>query len=125
MPGDILWGPMAPGLPPRHWITVAQLALVPTDDIDALDLQYDCNSNNIPDNLEVITGFAPDINMNLIPDGCECLADVNDDGVVNITDLLAVIAAWGALGGPADVNFDGVVNIKDLLDVIAAWGACP
>jgi hypothetical protein len=54
-----------------------------------------------------------------------CPADVNGDGSVNITDLLAVIASWGAAGGnPADVNGDGTVNIADLLGVIAAWGAC-
>jgi plastocyanin len=29
------------------------------------------------------------------------------------------------VGFPADVNGDGVVNITDLLGVIAAWGACP
>jgi hypothetical protein len=53
-----------------------------------------------------------------------CPADVSGDGMVNITDLLAVIAAWGQPGGPADVNGDGVVNISDLLAVIAAWGTC-
>jgi hypothetical protein len=50
--------------------------------------------------------------------------DVNGDGVVNITDLLAVIAAWGPCQGlcPADVTGDGSVNIGDLLFVIAHWG---
>jgi hypothetical protein len=52
--------------------------------------------------------------------------DVNCDGHVNITDLLAVIASWGQTGPPgtiaADVNADGVVNIADLLFVIANWG---
>ena len=49
-------------------------------------------------------------------------ADVNGDGVVNVLDLLAVIAAWGSPGGPEDVNSDGVVDVLDLLAVIAAWG---
>jgi hypothetical protein len=52
--------------------------------------------------------------------------DINGDGHVNITDLLAVIANWGQTGPPgtiaADVNSDGVVNIADLLFVIAHWG---
>lgn len=54
-------------------------------------------------------------------------ADVTDDCVVNVTDLLAVIAAWGATGAnSADVNGDLVVNVTDLLAVIAQWNqTCP
>ena len=50
--------------------------------------------------------------------------DVNGDGHVNILDLLAVVAAWGACGSPcpADVTGDGTVNILDLLFVVANWG---
>jgi hypothetical protein len=49
--------------------------------------------------------------------------DVNGDGVVNVGDLLAVIAAWGvASSSPADLNNDGVVNVADLLLVISHWG---
>ena len=42
----------------------------------------------------------------------------------DITDLLAVIAAWGTNNAAADINNDGTVNITDLLMVIAAWGKC-
>jgi uncharacterized membrane protein len=53
--------------------------------------------------------------------------DVTGDGVVNIDDLLAVIAAWGPCPAPpatcaADVTVDGAVNIDDLLLVISSWG---
>jgi len=57
--------------------------------------------------------------------------DVNHDGLVNVSDLLAVIGAWGACppqpaACPADVaplpSGDGVVNVTDLLMVIANWG---
>ncbi len=56
-----------------------------------------------------------------------CPADTNHDGVVNVTDLLAVINAWGPCQPPcpADTNADGQVNVTDLLTVINAWGACP
>jgi hypothetical protein len=55
------------------------------------------------------------------------LADVDGDGVVNIDDLLAVIAAWGPCPAPpvtcaADVTDDGAVDIDDLLRVIGGWG---
>jgi hypothetical protein len=66
--------------------------------------------------------------------GMPCPADITDNGLVNISDLLAVISAWGPcmsgpLGCPEDIapppNGDGVVGIGDLLAVISGWGACP
>jgi hypothetical protein len=55
----------------------------------------------------------------------ECAADVNGDGVVNVHDLLGVLGAWNAAGGPADLNGDGVVDHLDMLEVLAEWGPCP
>ena len=61
--------------------------------------------------------------------GCEvnnCPEDINGDGNVSTTDLLAIIAAWGPCSGcGADINGDGNVSTTDLLAIIAAWGACP
>ncbi len=65
-----------------------------------------------------------------------CPADVNRDGSVNVSDLLAVITAWGTCAppcasdvAPAATNAlgagDGQVNVADLLLVISGWGACP
>ena len=49
--------------------------------------------------------------------------DVNGDGVVNVTDLLAIMDAWGPCTDcPADLNGDGLVNVVDLLEVIGNWG---
>ncbi len=54
------------------------------------------------------------------------IGDVNGDGMVGVSDLLAVIAAWGPCADlndcPADVTYDGLVNVSDLLLVIASWG---
>ncbi len=48
--------------------------------------------------------------------------DVNGDGQVNVSDVLAVINAWGdCVNCPEDLNNDGEVNVTDLLDVIASW----
>jgi len=48
--------------------------------------------------------------------------DVDGDGVVDVADLLAIIAAWGPCDGCAeDLNNDGQVNVNDLLEVIASW----
>jgi hypothetical protein len=56
---------------------------------------------------------------------CICPEDLNGDGVVNVSDLLLIMAAWGACGGcPEDLNGDGVVNIADLLQIFTKWGSC-
>jgi murein tripeptide amidase MpaA len=55
----------------------------------------------------------------------DCPADVaGDDGLVNVNDLLFVIADWGQSGSPADINGNGHVDVGDLLMVIADWGSC-
>jgi hypothetical protein len=72
-----------------------------------------------------ITGKTPD----------PCPADISGgkgtgDGVVDVSDLLALIAEWGLTDSPADISGadgtpDGIVNVADLLALIAAWGPCP
>ena len=44
--------------------------------------------------------------------------DVNDDGVVNILDLVFVASHFGASDPKADVNADGTVNILDLTLIV-------
>ena len=49
--------------------------------------------------------------------------DVNDDGVINILDLVSVAEAMGESGYPihADVNGDRVINILDLVRVASGF----
>ncbi len=54
-----------------------------------------------------------------------CIADITEDGVVGVNDLLVLIAAWGTADSPADINGDGLVAAEDLLLVLAGWGPCP
>ena len=50
-------------------------------------------------------------------------ADVNQDGVVNILDLVLVAAHFGESGkNGGDINADGIVNLLDLEMVAAAFG---
>ena len=70
---------------------------------------------------EVAGGFWP----GGIPPVPDCLGDANNNGVVNIDDLVIVITSWGQTGGPGDVNHNGIVNIDDLVQVIVHWGMCP
>ena len=53
-----------------------------------------------------------------------CDADVNGDGLVNVTDILAVVGAWGSSDPDADINGDGIVGVGDILMVIESWGVC-
>ena len=49
--------------------------------------------------------------------------DINEDGVVNIQDLVLAAAQFGKTGeNSADVNKDGTVNIIDLSLIAAAFG---
>ena len=58
-------------------------------------------------------------------DVASCPADVTGDGVVSVTDLLALIGAWGPCNGCSeDVDGSGVVDVSDLLTIIGAWGPC-
>ncbi|MFK7961833.1 MAG: zinc-dependent metalloprotease family protein [Phycisphaerales bacterium] len=90
----------------------------------------DCNNNNIPDPCEILMGLVADVNGNGIPDTCDpCAGDVDGNGVVGTSDLLSVLAGWGACpsGGacPADLNGNGSVDVSDLLVLLSAWGPCP
>jgi hypothetical protein len=57
--------------------------------------------------------------------GVECPSDFDGNGGVDVVDLLAMLAAWGACPGcDEDLDGNGVVDVVDLLAVLAAWGQC-
>ncbi|MCI0365884.1 MAG: M12 family metallo-peptidase [Phycisphaerales bacterium] len=100
----------------------------------------DCNDNGIFDGCDIESGTSVDVNKNGVPDECDpppaCLGDISPaggDGVVNVSDLLAIISSWGACPPPPTVCLadiappggDGVVNVSDLLGIISLWGPCP
>jgi hypothetical protein len=57
-----------------------------------------------------------------------CPIDIDDDGIVGITDFLALLAAWGPCPDPcppscaADLNSDCQVDVSDFLLLLANWG---
>jgi hypothetical protein len=53
-----------------------------------------------------------------------CPGDIDGDGIVAVSDLLAILAAWGGADPDADLNDDGVVDVSDLLVLLGAWGPC-
>ncbi len=51
-------------------------------------------------------------------------SDINHDGLVNGSDLAAVLSAWGTCANcPADINRDGLVDGNDLATLLSAWSA--
>ncbi len=81
---------------------------------------------NTPTNIH---GPYVDGGKNEFNDSCgtdPCATDVTGDSMTDVSDLLAIIAAWGQCKAcDEDVTDDGLVNVSDLLAIIAAWGPCP
>ena len=50
---------------------------------------------------------------------------VPGDGVVGITDFLALLGAWTAVGVPCDQTGGPGVGIQDFLAMFGSWGPCP
>ncbi len=74
-----------------------------------------------------ICGEAPIVDMGAYefqPPLPPCPADVTGDEIVDVLDLLAVLAAWGESGVPEDITGDGTVDVPDLLEILSAWGPC-
>jgi len=53
-----------------------------------------------------------------------CPADLDEDGLVDLEDLVALLDAWGNEGGPEDLDGSGTVDFGDLLIVLDSWGPC-
>lgn len=55
-----------------------------------------------------------------------CLGDLNDDGSVDVSDMLLLLNQWGVCEScVADLNADGSVDVSDLLLLFGMWGSCP
>ena len=63
------------------------------------------------------------------PDVCGsvCLGDLNDDKVVDSSDMGSLLGAFGvcAPGTPGDLNEDQVIDSADLGSLLGVFGACP
>ncbi len=89
--------------------------------------ESDCNESGKPDGCEIAFGIVADTNGNGVPDECECIGDSNNDGFVNIDDLLYLLAYWGECTNcdHVDHDGDGDVDIDDMLTTLGNWGDCP
>jgi hypothetical protein len=87
--------------------------------------QADCDADGIGDACVIAAG-GTDVNINGIPDSCECIADIFVDGRVDGGDLGGLLAQWGpsVVTTVADLNRDGLVNGGDLGILLSNWGPC-
>jgi len=80
------------------------------------------------ENLLVIKGFADaaGLEMTVVIDQNGIVGDLNGDGVVDVSDLLILLGAWGPCDDgescAADLNGDGSVDVSDLLILLGNWG---
>ena len=62
--------------------------------------------------------------LEIIP--ASCIGDIDGNGIVGLSDLIAVLAAWGPCDAcPQDLDDDNMVAFADLIIVLNAWGTCP
>jgi hypothetical protein len=65
------------------------------------------------------------LTISCLPITPPCPEDLNGSGVVDVSDLLMLLGAWGPCDDcPEDINGDGVVDVSDLLMLLGAWGSC-
>lgn len=98
-----------------YYIRIASWGLEPPGDFEMNLVGPPCALNPI------------DLNGDGTPDECQCFADVNNDGTVDMTDASLVGAAQGNACGVCaeDVNHDGVVDTTDWAIVLNSFGPCP
>ena len=56
-----------------------------------------------------------------------CVADLDNNGFRDVTDILILIGAWGQTDqGQCGIDLDGsgVVDVSDLLILVGSWGPC-
>lgn len=103
----------------------------PTD--IATKVSNDCNENLFPDECDIAQGFSMDLDEDGVPDECDCtvrifgdVAPEGGDGIVEVGDVLCVLAGYGDLslcpdGDIAPCNGDGIIEVSDVLNVLAAY----
>jgi hypothetical protein len=58
----------------------------------------------------------------------DCPQDITGDGVINVSDFIAMNSAWGTFcsGCPEDLNGDGYIGIYDFIEFNSVYGSfCP
>ncbi|MFK7961050.1 MAG: FG-GAP-like repeat-containing protein [Phycisphaerales bacterium] len=102
--------------PDQAWAGGAAWLPNGTSDVGLLDLDADGD-------LDMLIAHCGGTSIFLQDGSAAVPGDLNGDGLVNVTDLLAVLSAWGPCPAPCppDINGDGTVGSFELLTVLANW----
>lgn len=98
-----------------------------TDVASAKALDGEVNSATDPASLpsgDGLPGGSLSVEFRVAPPACT--GDASGDGIVNFTDITAVLSNWGGAGPapqPGDADGDGVVNFQDITAALSNWGA--
>ena len=87
--------------------------------VDDLELEGSIVCGNSPSQ---IYGSWVDQGGNEVVDSCPICADVTGDGVVDLDDVIFLLADWGKQDSPADFDGDGQVDVNDVLILLDAYG---
>ena len=86
-------------------------------------IPVDCNANGVHDLVDIANGTSRDLNLDNIPDECQCPADLDGDGSLTLFDFLAFQNLFDAGDPAADFDGDGSLTIFDFLAFQNAFDA--
>lgn len=81
----------------------------------------DCNGDGLADRCQVEENPGLDRDYNGILDACECRADVNGDGYLDVSDIFTFLSLWFGGDPLADFNSSGMLEVQDILAFLQAW----
>ncbi|MBT4530999.1 MAG: hypothetical protein HOC27_07315 [Phycisphaerae bacterium] len=92
---------------------------------DYFDMTVDPNNDTVfwyIGEVQTNSGWQTYIGSTLIT----CVEDINADGNIDVTDILALISNWGTAGDGAEITapYDSI-DVSDILAVIGNLGNCP
>ncbi len=71
-------------------------------------------------------GWQTHVGRFTITEPVACPGDINGDGLVGATDILALLAGWGTDAPGADIaEPHDVIDVSDILGIIGVYGPCP
>ncbi len=107
----------------RLWdiVTLQEITMLPEPQSDVNTIAFSHDGKTLAAGTKSGWVYLWEITTRLTP---QLIGDLNDDGVVNILDLVLVASAFGQTGETAaDINGDGTVNILDLVMVANSFGS--
>lgn len=96
---------------------------VSIDDQGPVDTDGDGVTDDVDNCVNVPNANQADVDLDGIGNACEaCVADINNSGGVDASDLAILLGAWNGTGG--DLNGSGTTDASDLAILLGAWGNC-